>query len=113
MNINLKITLVLLLMSGALKSQNADSEKPAIKWYNGDITLFNELGKVNITTNGGNDIKGVRLWLIEAAKGKLVYEKNGSLHDLSLAKIAFVSAGKNSRSLLYFDEKASPYIKYN
>jgi hypothetical protein len=101
----------MLLFSLKSFSQNSDESKPVVKWDNGDITLFKDLGKVWINLKSGTTYKNVSIWSIESVKGKLTYNKDGSLHDLMIGKIENIMAGKNSHSVLYFDNENLPRIK--
>src|ERR1043166_7290797 len=84
-----------------------------IMWDNGNATLLKDLGKVTIEFKSGPGVKNARVYDILKEKGKLVYEKDGCLHDKNIAAIECIKAGKNSRQILVFGLNNEPVIKLN
>ena len=82
-----------------------------VQWQNGNVTILNDLGEVWIILKKGGTIKKARVWEIDGAKGKIIYQKNGCLHDLFMRDIDKIYAGRNSRSEIYFQEDNNPGIK--
>jgi hypothetical protein len=106
------LSLLVLALSSIAFSQTAD-DRPAVYWDNGNVTLIEDLGEVWIEKNNGTTIKNTKIWEILPAKGKIVYEKNRSLHDLPIADVYRVRAGANSLHIMYFDTAYQPVIVYS
>jgi hypothetical protein len=83
-----------------------------IMWDSGDATLLKDLGKVNIDLKQGKTVKNARIYDIQKDKGKIVYEKDGCLHDKNISAVNAITAVGNSRSAIYF-ELNEPIIKMN
>lgn len=114
---NLQGLILAVIVSSILQlnvsAQNKTGQDYEIVWANGDMTTLRDLGKVWITLKKGSDVKNVRVWEIQPENSIVVYEQNGTLHDLMMAKIAYIGSGKFSQSRLYFDQHGVPIIKSN
>ncbi len=83
----------------------------SIAWENGDSTLLSDLDPVWIILKKGSTIKNAKLREIQNKKGNLVYQKEGTLHDLSINNITRITAGNYSKSAIFFDDNYTPFIK--
>lgn len=108
----LLFTIVFLIASLLHSTASAQEIKTdSVFWDNGDVSLLSELGPVWIILKKGSDLKGVRINEIKKQKGMLIYEKEKCLHDVSIANIKKIQAGKYSLSSMYFYPDNTPYIK--
>jgi len=102
---------IVLLVSLKSQAQVLNNNPVIIKWEKGSGTLMHELDRVWIETKTGKMIKKAKLWEINKEKGMIVYEKEGSLHDLLISNIEKIHAGNNSLNVMYFDLENNPKIK--
>lgn len=109
--IKISILIITVLFSFGSFAQSSESKDLIISWENGNVTLLKDLGKVWIDLKKGNTIKKAQLWEVKPSEGKIVYEKDGSLHDMLIANINAMYAGENSMNELYFDMNNNPRIR--
>lgn len=109
--IKILILIITVLFSCGSFAQSSDRNDLIISWENGNVTLLKDLGKVWIDLKKGNTIKNAQLWEVKSLDGKIVYEKDGSLHDMLIANINAMYAGENSVNELYFDISNNPRIR--
>lgn len=99
-----------LILSINAAGQTSNENSWTVIWENGDVTYMKDLDRVWIKLVSGSTIKKAKLWDFQKDNGKLVYEKDGSLHDVTIQGIDKIYAGNNSRSILYFDKENNPRI---
>lgn len=105
------VTFAIVFSAIRCEAQSALSPSYCVLWENGDQTLLSDIGKVWIKLQSGTTLKDVKIWEINLSTASLTYEKGGTLHDLSIAKINYIAAGHNSRNLLYVDQENNLKIK--
>lgn len=70
-----------------------------------------QLGSCIIYEKDGSEIR--RALIKEIHDHWVVYEKEGSLHDIMIDKIDRIQLGSDKSCSVYFDEKSKPYIWYH
>lgn len=109
----MRTKLTALLFAVVLISPKAQAQTAPvyIPWENGKVSLLSELEPVWIILKKGSTLKNVRIREIQNAKGIVVYQKEGTLHDVQIANIKHITAGNPSKSAMYFDDNNNPVIK--
>jgi len=103
---------ILLFCFNALSQTNSKNEFTAF-WPNGDVTRQADLGQVWIVKTNGKIVKEAKIREYNKAKGKLVYERERTLHDIETFNIKSITKSSNCAHHIYFDKEGNPMVTKN
>ena len=103
---------ILLICLKALSQTNSKNEFTAF-WPNGDVTRQADLGQVWIIKTNGKIVKEAKIREYHKAKGKLVYERERTLHDIETFNIKSITKSSNCAHHIYFDKEGNPMVTKN
>ncbi len=102
----------MLILLGVAGIAQKDSLITHIPWKNtGKKCAVTELKECIIITEDNVRLKDVKL--VEVYADRIVFIRDGSLHDISINKIKKLYVGKDKMFLLKFSPETGPYIETN
>jgi len=82
-------------------------------WENGNITFFNDLGRVDILTKRGYYLKHSILWHLDTVRNVLTFKYQGVLHDLYVTDIQALYSCELSRHMIILSKHQAPKVVYS
>jgi hypothetical protein len=102
------LALAILLLLPLMSASQAAPDTFFIPCENGGKKMLTEIGLCRIYQKDGQTRKNCRIW--EIKEYFIVYEQNGSLHDMLIEKIARIDPNSGTTSI-YFDSQNRPLVK--
>lgn len=103
----------ILLLCFKVFSQSGPKNEFTAFWSNGDVTRQSDLGPVWIVKTNGKIVKEAKIREYNKAKGKLVYERERTLHDIETFNIRSITKSSNCAHHIYFDKEGNPIVTKN
>jgi len=100
----------LILNPSGIKAQTVlYNDSSLIAWSNGKFTRLGDFGKSTIVVKKGNSIRNAKIR--EITQTIVVYQKEGTLHDFPIYRIARIEPAGSITHAMFFDENNTPLIR--